>query len=316
MRIAAKEFNVAKGERPKVLFLGNGICRAYSGESWNNFLDEIKDKKKFPEKAENYELPMPLKAAMLADGKLAERMREQRKNKFDSFACCTSDLQVAINRLADLGFDYILTTNYSYEIEAALMNKSPLNENDIKKLMTTTGVDNPQTKYLINTFNLTGNNQVWHIHGEIRKPDSMIICQYYYGNLLFYYKNYFDKNEPRYKKLMNKNEPVEFNSWLDAFIFGDVYFMGFGLDFSETDLWWLLERKYNTESHGRTVFFNPIKNRKPREKGNIPEDACKQYLLNTYEVTSKNFNFEINCNEDYKDFYEKVYVYLRRTTHE
>ena len=31
--------------------------------------------------------------------------------------------------------------------------------------------------------------------------------------------------------------------WLDSFVLGNVNILGLGMDFSELDLWWLLNRK-------------------------------------------------------------------------
>ena len=46
-------------------------------------------------------------------------------------------------------------------------------------------------------------------------------------------------------------------SWIDSFILGNVYILGFGYDFSEVDLWRLLNRnKRQNIVHGSTVFYN------------------------------------------------------------
>ena len=314
MKIHSKQFDIFADERPKILFLGNGLCRAYGGQDWNKVLDEIKDKEKFPKEAKNYDVPMPLKAAMLTNGNLASRMRDQKKDNFSSFVASSSKQRSAIKQFADLGFDCILTTNYSYEIESALLGKEQLTEKDITKLLSFSGVDHAQTQYFINTFNKIDDYQVWHIHGEARKPNSMIIGQYYYGNILFRYKNYFDQRDDQYKKAIKNRTPIEMNSWLDAFVFGDVYILGFGFDFSETDLWWLLEKKKLTDNHGKTFFFSPI-TAKPKnlEKGHISADDCKNHLFDVYDVKHESFGLKANCNDDYRAFYNKVYKYLKNT---
>lgn len=76
MQIKEKEFNIFAGERPKVLLLGNGLCRAYGGMSWDQLLDEIKDQNAFPHPACEYVMPMPLKAAMLANNTLSKQLRK------------------------------------------------------------------------------------------------------------------------------------------------------------------------------------------------------------------------------------------------
>lgn len=47
-------------------------------------------------------------------------------------------------------------------------------------------------------------------------------------------------------------------SWIDSFILGDVYILGFGMNFSEFDMWWLLNRKKREKAqHGRVYFYEP-----------------------------------------------------------
>ena len=46
MKKTEKEFIIEK-KRPQVLFLGNGICRAFGGMSWNGLLDELKEKNQY-----------------------------------------------------------------------------------------------------------------------------------------------------------------------------------------------------------------------------------------------------------------------------
>ncbi len=311
MRIKEKEFSISEGKRPCVLLIGNGLCRAFGGMDWDSFLDDIKDRHRFPEPAKNYCMPMPLKAAMLSDGKLAEKMRQQKAMRFDLFSSSNPEQRKAISLLVNAGFDYILTTNYTYEIECALLNTDNLTEKKIAKLMSTVGIDHPQTQYFINTFNNAGDKPVWHIHGEARKPDSMIIGQYCYGNLLFRYKEYLDKKGKDYARLAKGDGILKVESWLDAFVFGDVYIVGFGFGFSETDLWWLLEKKLLTEKHGRTVFFDPISKKDVTSSSQIIEEGeCKKHLFSIYGVEYKDLEFTVSENEDYKLFYNKVYDYL------
>ena len=81
---------------------------------------------------------------------------------------------------------------------------------------------------------------IFHIHGEALKPDSVILGHYFYGTLLFSYDNYLTRRAPQQCYRMEGGHLL---SWLDYFILGDVYTLGFGFDTAEIDLWWLLCRK-------------------------------------------------------------------------
>lgn len=344
MKLPEKEFNIYAGERPKVLLLGNGLCRAYGGMSWDVLLDEIKDSTAFPQAASNYIMPMPLKAAMLANNSLSDKLRkivaegntgeiQQSKTNWDSFIKTTEQMREHIKKLVNSDFDYVLTTNYSYEIEAALLDKEKLSPQGITQLMNFYEVDNAQKQFLINTFNLANNIPVWHIHGEARKPDSIILGHYYYGKLLRRCVARLDgtKEKTERKKLVVPGKEKEYvknlktkraqkiGSWIDAFVLGDVHILGFGMDFSEADLWWLLEYKRNhPEFCGRTIFYEPEKAKTStcildgyvtcdKSEAYTLSAQCKHLLMNkTYGVEIKTLGITIQKNSDYAQFYSNA----------
>lgn len=332
MKLEERAFRIFDNERPRVLLLGNGLCRAFGGMSWDKLLDEIKDKDSFPLQSDRYLMPMPLKAEMLTNNTLASSMkkivRESQTEKYLSWKNFTSTNEVMRIFIQDMiidRFDYVLTTNYSYEIEAGLLNAEAVTPDQITKLMNYTEVDNAQTHFLINTFNIVGETPIWHVHGEARKPDSMVIGNYYYGKLLKRCVERVDGSNKAagrgklYKKNMKRKRSQKIGSWIDAFILGDVYIVGLGLDFSEIDLWWLLEYKRNNRDiSGKTVFYDPIKihnNRCPigvkmncdYDNSFISEIECRNLLLEkVYGVTIKDLGYSIYRSEDYKDFYRNV----------
>lgn len=344
MKIREKEFEIYKNERPKVLLLGNGLCRAYGGISWDGLLDEIKDNETFPRRASEYILPMPLKAAMLTNNSLAKKMRELVKRKgsqdsneektrtdWSSFVKTTSEMRDCIRELIVGRFDYVLTTNYSYEIEAALLNEENLSENKIESLQNYYEVNNAQTKFMINTFNFASDYPVWHIHGEARKPDSMIIGNCYYGKLLrkcierLDGISVIDEGKTRdfsgkareFIHNKSKGKPQKIGSWIDAFVLGDVYILGLGMDFSEADLWWLIDYKKNhPEFSGKTYFYEAKTDQSgvcvgdeniecDKSKAFVSSKLCRNMLLReVYGVDTRNLGCTIkNAETDYKAFY-------------
>ena len=345
MRIREKEFRIYEGERPRVLLLGNGLCRAYGGISWDGLLDEIKDRSKYPKEAKSYIMPMPLKAAMLTNNSLASKMREitketetqsdamtTRKIDWRNFTFTTLEMREAIKAIIARHFDYVLTTNYSYEIEAALTGDESLTSKRIITMMNFHEVDYAQTQFLINTFNLADSVPVWHIHGEARKPDSMVIGSYYYGKMVRRCverldgfkasdgaKNSSNGKAQEFKLSIKKKKAQRIGSWIDAFVLGDVYILGLGLDFSESDLWWLIEFKSNNpELSGKTVFFDPdIKHERKclidagmscqNTENYVDTKQCRNYLLtNAYNVEIRNLGINITDNCDYQVFYRQV----------
>ena len=331
--------------------LGNGICRAFGGFNWNGLLDNIKESTLYPEKAENYIMPMPLKAAMLTNNNIASKIRELVKEakakklttgessiNWESFTTTTPKMRLMINQMVDKRFDYVLTTNYSYEIEMALLGVNSITPKTIQEHIQHYEVDNPQIKYLINTYCLVNGTPVWHIHGEARIPDTMVLSHQYYGKVL---QQTIDRLEGisvqnAYRKISSKGKTDEFRrnkkqlkqqkigSWIDAFVLGDLYIVGLGLDVSEVDLWWLLDYKRNNpDICGKTVFYDPENDIKGKclydnvitcEKTTMYKNTnqCKDLLLqNAYGVEKRSLSIVAHNNSDYQQFYEKVLENLK-----
>ena len=104
------------------------------------------------------------------------------------------------------------------------------------------------------------NKRVWHIHGELE--DSRRLSQgseYYHQQSIMigyeHYALYLEKIQENYrgKGGIQKPENQSLESrirngytgiyWFDYFFTHDVYILGFGLDFSENHLWWLINTR-------------------------------------------------------------------------
>ncbi len=352
MKIEERLFNIYDDERPRVLLLGNGFNLAYGGVSWDSLLNEIKDDLKYPLDSKAYDMPMPLKASMLTDNRLADRMREivkdSRKDRekthlcWKSFTTTNNELSSRLRRLIIGRYDYVLTTNYSYEIELALLEKTDITQNQIKQLMNYHEVDHAQTMFLTNTFNLVENIPIWHIHGEARKPDSIIIGTAYYGKVLRRCVERIDGSsktdenkkarssggkEQEFRRNINNKRPQQIGSWIDAFVLGNLDIIGLGLDFSESDIWWLLDYKATSIAKGQglcgsTAFYTPIEKPHCIMSGDRDCDfysnvanrrQCRNLLLeNAYGMKVEDFGVKIGCEADYRLFYEKVLTHLGR----
>ena len=286
--------------KPKVLLLGNGLSRAYNADSWDHFLDFINRKKKEFPVPNDIDMPMPLKIILLTDNHVGTAMKENKEYFLkDFYTCLDKDICTEIRKLFDCGFDYILTTNYSYELEYSVYGEK-LTENKLQKsLQKYISVDRAENKYMLHTFNQIDHNgkkiDIWHIHGEARKPDSMIIGSDYYSRLtsrVIDAASMIDYDQKEGKDI-NK---VAIRNWAEALIFGDVYVLGFGYDYSEQDLWWLLNRKSNETKikKGKTYYYEP--------NGSL-STKTKKSLLNVFGVVTEGLDMGYAENVDYKSFY-------------
>lgn len=245
---------------PRVLLLGNGVNRAFGGGSWGQLIRDISCNPALPEDCPLH-LPMPLRAILVTGDTVDVRLRAAGEVLYGVLG--DEGHTQMLRQLLDLGFDHILTTNFSYELEMAARQACAITDAElIADMRHTSGVKQAEGIYLLHTYEAVTwrgrTTPVWHIHGEGRKPDSMILGHYYYANLLERISGYLRREEPRFRRAWERGRTPEIQSWADAFLFGDVYVLGFGYDVSEFDLWWLLNRKKKEKyTRGRTWFFAP-----------------------------------------------------------
>lgn len=241
----------------KIILLGNGINHAYSGGSWNDMLRAITQREDFPS---NLNSPMPLQAILASNDHLSTALHTPEFAQTWYGSLNNADQKAMYNKLLDLPATDILTTNYSYELEAAALGCDTVTENQIKKLVHHTAqVSRCESRGRFFTYNqLPNDKRVWHIHGEARTPDSMVLGHYFYGNTVARMKAYLEQYGGLYSHYQKQGQDKPLRSWLDTFILGDVYVLGFGFDLSEFDLWWLLNRKkLEKADHGKVYFYQP-----------------------------------------------------------
>lgn len=250
-------------EKLNVLMIGNGVNRAFGKTSWNALIDIIKTRDDI--NAEQLQSPMPLKAILLSNNKIDEQLKNVNQNSQEIlYGIVESEEQTKMLRqILTIGFDHILTTNYSYELEIASLGQISISKKQLLNMSThTPQIKRVEAKFLLHSYNEVvceeANNKIWHIHGESRKPESVILGHYNYGSLMYKMKDYMDKRGKIYRNKEKTNEIIDIESWLDAFVLGDVYVIGFRYDLSEFDLWWLLNRKAREKvNHGKVYFYEP-----------------------------------------------------------
>lgn len=242
-------------KRPKVLLLGNGILQTFGGESWSAFLESIKRRNDISGDLSKINCPEPLKAILVTNDQVDVAMKDKCKKIFEQ-GNISAELATVLQQLLSMDFDYILTTNYTYELEQAAIYPQNLTKYKLDKMATsTTGVID--RKYLLHTYNRVNLNgkeiKIWHIHGEAKKPSSTILGHYYYGNTLFEIKKAVNDIRDIYF-----DESSDVKTWAEAFIFADIYCLGFGFGLAEFDLWWLLNRKAREQNNtGKLYFYEP-----------------------------------------------------------
>ncbi|NME72234.1 SIR2 family protein [Flammeovirga aprica] len=240
----------------KTILFGNGInLLSQNALNWNNLLEELKEARIF----ENGNLPntliferivlekdkVDLKSAHLAEKNIKDRIA----NNFQNIPT-----NPFYKRLFELGCKNYMTTNYDYAFIKCLSDVFTIKNNSTEEA------------YNIrrNTSILKDNKEVtkiWNIHGEINKPSSIMLGLDHYcgtigkldGYLKGTYEFFQNKKKVRVRSLFKKVSDKKYDgySWIELFFTTDIHIVGLSMDYSETDLWWVLNKRARTMYNGR-----------------------------------------------------------------
>ncbi len=93
----------------------------------------------------------------------------------------------------------------------------------------------------------------WQIHGEIKKPSTIMLGLDHYcgsiGKIDSYikggYKYNVDGETVTEKSIEVKLKENSFNnsSWVELFFNSNIHIIGFTFDYSEIDLWWIINKR-------------------------------------------------------------------------
>ena len=276
-----KELLIDLNRLPNVLMLGNGILRLNGGGDWAALLKDIQNP---PPGDTNLDgIPFAMQPECLCGTDVEE---VQRKT---ALSIKTGKPHPILEQLLSLPFDAILTTNYTYEIEETLTGKDWSDDKERRKAFTALD-GNPKVRHNTHICNQikTKNGKdvpVFHIHGEKARKHSLILSYYSYASSVFRLIELNRKRANTYQEYQSEGKKISCLSWLDYFLIGNVYAVGFGFDPSEFDVWWAIERKAREKAkHGKLNAFiidNPAKH--------LPQDVLLPAMdMNLIRVSDEN----------------------------
>lgn len=242
----------------KTLLFGNGLNLLTTDNiKWKDILDIIKKENKF----DNCQLPNTL---------IYERILMERSKLSDGISAVERNIKsevveqlrnISTNQYYDLlfnlGLKNYLTTNYDYSLNRIIEQK-----NCVFKSNST------EDRYSIrrNTSIFDKNNQeickIWNIHGEINRPTSIMLGLDHYcgsiGKIDAYingtYEYQYNKKTIRVNSIIDKikNQYFDKVSWVELFFNTDVHILGLSLEYSEIDLWWMLNKRARIMNENKT----------------------------------------------------------------
>ena len=293
---------------PNVLLLGNGINRTFGDLSWGSVIDglstgEFDYDQKWMEKIKT--IPFSLQTIVISSDSVSDGMKNLSKKLLPSKL---EEKQANLLKdLISLPFDAILTTNYSYEIETAINPCFMVREGHASKYRHKTQKGTgPQEQFGIYTYLSVEGHNIWHIHGEAARYNSMVMGHYYYGKLLGEIQKRVPELIRKYKALNNKGVPFEPHSWIDYFLLGNVYIVGFGMDPSEMDIWWLINcKKRDFPQSGKVYLYEPNLGKENRF---AVKALCETFNITYNEVSARG-------EKQYIQFYEKTIKEIETLIH-
>ena len=277
---------------PQCLLVGNGINRLFGDDSWEAIIkNELKVSGSNLSYSDICDMPATMQIVVATGDKVDNRMK------------CLSDAMLNINisderasflkRILCLPVDDILTANYSFELEAAdgmFMSKSSYSH----RLKNTFDLQERHRQFrLFSYYETQTGNRIRHIHGDLAKPDTMLMGHYYYAKHLKAVQDAAAKAIRNYRIAEKKNEPFKSYSWVDQFLTGDIYVLGFGMYLCESDLWYLVCCKKRNFPK-TTIRFYEFE----------VSDKHKEYMMQAYGVqiiTARKLKAK-----NYAAFYEKA----------
>lgn len=264
----------------KTVLFGNGFNQLSNDcPSWHKLLESVSDNDTLPflegipptlqyeqvYLTPEYTVTLNEDSAKSSETELKEAIKDKlQKISFNAY----------YETLQKLDVDFFLTTNYDHTFY-----------NNNSKLIKDS--DESEKLYSIRRWKklkIDGRDKLlFFIHGDLQKTASIMLGLDHYGGSLAkigdYVKGNYQKSKttnsnttnykrvPSIKERINntallrpsdygfKDSGTQILSWIDTFFFTDLHIIGFSLDFSEIDIWWLLSRR------ARLKKFNLVKNK-------------------------------------------------------
>jgi hypothetical protein len=216
----------------------------------------------------------------------------------------------------------ILTTNYDYALSYKIANEQASSGSTERKYS------------LLRSYKDNENEmRIWHIHGEAKAPESIMLGHDQYVRYLGQIQNYLRPQSKKFPSAESWNastavSPVKFGiqefdtkapspenvprySWVDLILTRPIHILGFGLDFSEIIIWWLLTVRSRKEQWAKYGLANP-KNRAVTWWECGPDDKNELYIDRRQVAESLNIKTRfVKCSKKtYSDAYRKIVTEL------
>lgn len=226
-----------------ILLIGNGPNRVLpDGLSWGALMRTLRGIAGMREDGHGLK-PFPLHFEEIRNGFLARTPGANEAQFLRVVAKATEAMRpnAVHRRLTRLAVSDLLTTNYDDCLERSLALTA---QDD--------NFDTNETRHNLFRRSRIGTRRFWHLHGDIFRPASVLLGHDRYVESAAHIRRYCDPSlgipfkahrEPlraRFRSGDASVAPHLPHSWVDLMLLRDVHIVGFALDYTEADLWYLL----------------------------------------------------------------------------
>jgi hypothetical protein len=278
-----------------VLFLGNGVnLLTRDGRSWSHVLQDLS---RIVDEPSLVELIEYKPFTLVYEGICSKYFQAGERDdvilkEFVAELLDKMGHNLIHRELVELGARHILTTNYDYCLERSV--SEALAHDDIKT----------ETRYSLFRATKSLATHIWHIHGEIEKPNTIMLGHEQYGGYLQKLRGYLTSSRSPKSPFVSGQDDFEADetySWADIFLRDEIHILGFGFDYSEIDLWWLLSfksrlQKTRTRACGPTYYYHWT------TKAENDRDRAKVQLLQSLGVNVREAYAITDFSEQYERF--------------
>ncbi|WP_417571127.1 hypothetical protein [Parolsenella catena] len=285
--------------RDKTLFLGNGLNRTLpNGISWQELMERLGSSE--PEGAN---VPFPIEFEQIAAqrgcqiGRRGEDPYKDLRNEIADNLPNPQNISSEVHSAFSLlPFTHVVTTNYDQIFEGQIRGVVQSDKNF------------GSARNILEPVSHTTDADFYHAHGTTRLKRTLCLGHEHYISLIgkirrVFYPNGEDNSEVLIDLITGKNKSL--GIWPEYMFTNDVAIAGFGLDYCETDIWWLLALRAaifspqsSIQSYGNKVVFYKAK---VGNQSTDIYDSCHTGALQSLGVEVKQIQ-----GDSYADAYKKI----------
>lgn len=289
------------------LFIGNGLNRCYKNSvPWGELLKSIAVNNGSDYDKNN---PMALEFERIMNS-ILQKMSKPNEEIYhiikSEIAQKLLSAELPENALhknfVNLPVDNILTSNYDYMLEKAYNSEYRISKDSKRSEM----------KYSLNRKLIINEKNFYHVHGEAEKEDTICLGYEHYSGYLQKIRSEIHsrtKDELKIKQIL-LNKVLSTGSWPELFFTHDIYMIGFGLDISEIDVWWVLTYRaylyYADICEVKNLIKNTIYFYSIQMEDKKSDDKYKSFIHLLENINIECITYTIKSVEEYKIKYMEI----------